>query len=234
MSLPKEHLLAEVEDLLRSMPPDGDLGQNAPSTLAWLGRLRAVIEEWSMPKMIPLNAALNNLRSSIYRDNGVREIAVLLHQAQHNLRLHTLGPSSSAISKGMVFAYFDELRKIIELARQDLLFVDPYLDAEFVSQYLPYAKPGVTLRLLTEKKLKTLLPALDAYCRQNSAAVSVRSTLAIHDRYVFVDGATCYQSGSSFKDGAKTAGTVITQIVDAFGAMKSTYDALWSAATIQR
>lgn len=35
------------------------------------------------------------------------------------------------------------------------------------------------------------------------------------DRYVFVDGKACYQSGASFKDGAKLTPTTLTQITDA-------------------
>ena len=158
---------------------------------------------------------------------------VLLHQAQNDLRLSTTGPTSSAISQGMVFAYFDELRKIIELAKQDILFVDPYLESEFVSRYLSYVSRGVTIRLLSEKKIHLLLPAVQTFAGQSSATVEVRSTPSIHDRYVFIDRTACYQSGASFKDGAKSAATTITQIIDAFVAINQTYEALWQQAKIE-
>jgi hypothetical protein len=58
----------------------------------------------------------------------------VLEEARSNLRYHTLGPVNSAIGQGEVFDYFDEIRKIIELAKTDLLSVDPYLDTEFVSR----------------------------------------------------------------------------------------------------
>ena len=41
-----------------------------------------------------------------------------------------------------------ELRKIIESARDDALFVAPYLDADFITQYMPSVAKGVTVRLL--------------------------------------------------------------------------------------
>ena len=69
------------------------------------------------------------------------------------------------------------------------------------------------------KKLTTLLPAVDLFVKQNGATIHVRSAPNFHDRYFFVDGASCYQSGASFKDGAKSAPTTLTQIVDAFTAM---------------
>lgn len=129
----------------------------------------------------------------------------LLHSAQHDLRMQTLGPVNVAVSKGSVFEYFDEIRKTLEGARQDVLFVDPYLDAEFVSRYLAHIAPGVSTRLLAREKLKTLLPAVDAFAQQHNVTIQVRSAPNFHDRYVFIDGTACYQSGASFKDGAKSA-----------------------------
>ena len=55
-----------------------------------------------------------------------------------------------------------------------------------------------------------------------------------HDRYVFVDRGACYQSGASFKDGAKKAPTTLTQITDAFGPMLKTYEDLWGGARVER
>lgn len=235
-SLATEQLLAEVEDVIRSMPPRATIRHDTPENLAWLGRVSAVIESWKPAKMIHLGSALIQLGDVMAKPaaEGYRTIVVLLHQAQNDLRLQTTGPTSTAVGQGMVFAYFDELRKIIELAKQDIFFVDPYLEADFVSRYLGYVAPGVTIRLLTEKKLASLLPSVDTFARQASSPVEVRSTPSIHDRYVFIDKSACYQSGASFKDGAKSAATTITQIVDAFAAMNQTYEALWQRAKVER
>lgn len=218
------------------MPPRATIRHDSVENLAWLGRLSAVVEQWNPLKTVQLNIAVTQLGNVMARagEEGYRAIVVLLHQAQHDLRLRTVGPSSVAVGSGMVFEYFDELRKIIELAKQDILFVDPYLEADFVSRYLGYISPGVDIRLLTEKKLSLLLPAVEVFARQFSASISVRSVNSIHDRYVFIDGAACYQSGTSFKDGAKNAATVLTQIVDAFAAVKQTYEALWQSAKAER
>jgi len=53
----------------------------------------------------------------------------------------------------LVFDYFDEIRKIIALVNTDILFTDPYLDADFVSRYLRYVRSGMTARLLASKSL---------------------------------------------------------------------------------
>ncbi len=146
----------------------------------------------------------------------------------------TVGPSNVAVGQGMVFDYFDEIRKAIELATQDLLFVDPYLDAEFVSRYLPHVQAGVTVRLLANKKLAKLLPAVEAFVKQHGARIEVRAALNFHDRYLFVDRSTCYQSGASFKEGASKAPTTLTEITDAFRPVGQTYEDLWSGARVER
>ena len=163
-----------------------------------------------------------------------RELRTLLFQAQHDLRMKTVGPRTVAIAEGMPFDYFDEIRKITEMARDDILFVDPYLDAEFVSRYLRPITSGVEVRLLTSKKLSSLLPAVKILVAQSGLRVEVRSVASgLHDRFVFVDKARCYQSGASFKDGAKLSQTTLTQITDAFGTMFQNYQRMWGKAKVE-
>jgi hypothetical protein len=229
-----EQLLAEVEDLLKTMPPRSTLEKENNQSFSWLGRMSAVIHAWK-----PSNAALllsyqGEFRLWGMQDSGYAKILTLLHEARHDLRMKTTGPTSVPVSQGLVFEYFDEIRKIVETAKKDLLFVDPYLDAEFVSRYLGHVSDGVTTRLLARAKLATLLPAVDLFARQSKLKIEVRSALNFHDRYVFVDRAECYQSGASFKDGAKSAPTTLTQITDAFDAILKTYEAMWNTAKVER
>jgi hypothetical protein len=52
---------------------------------------------------------------------------------------------------------------LIESAQQDMLFVDGYMGADFVSRYLPHVPQGVTVRLLTKNMVPQLASALGAY-----------------------------------------------------------------------
>lgn len=232
----QEELLGEVEDILRTMPPRETLRHPTDENFAWLGRVSAFIEVWDSVKQLALGPAMSAFHSinSMNAQQGLRKILTLLHHARHDLRMKTIGPVNAAIGHGRVFDYFDEVRKIIEPAQKDLLFVDPYLDAEFVSRYLPHVAPGVSIRLLARERLITLLPAVDLYARQSGVAVNVRSAPGFHDRYVIVDGAACYQSGASFKDGANAAPTTLTQITDAFLVVLETYEDLWNRAKLER
>lgn len=203
-------------------------------TAAWIGQASAVAHSWDPVRAVTtFNSAATKLKFGTPHvvDAGITESLVCLHQIRHELAMQTELPLSVSLTSGFVFDYFDEVRKVIETAKIDLLFVDPYLDAEFVSRYLPHVADGVSIRMLGQKCLKTLLPAVEAFKQQNAPKIEIRTASGFHDRYIIVDGSTCYQSGSSFKDGAKKAPTTLTEILDAFPAVKSTYESLWSTAT---
>ena len=232
----KEQLLFEVEDLLRSAPPLVAFQERAESNAAWLGRFAAVIRAWDytrFPEVMLCEMHFDSI-TPVKIGDGFRRVMTLLHEARHNLRMETVGPLSVSVAHGQIFDYFDELRRVIEVAKQDLLFVDPYLDAEFVSRYLSHVSLGVVIRLLARERLGTLLPAVDLFAKQSQLAIQVRSAPHFHDRYVFVDSNACYQSGASFKDGAKSAPTTLTQITDAFAAMSQTYENLWGDGKVER
>lgn len=234
MPLTKEQLLSEVEDLLRNVPPFEEMHGN--NGLAWMGRFSTVIRTWDFTRAAEVMLAQHQLESisAATTASGYRRLVTLLNEARYALRMDTVGPLSVAVSHGQVFDYFDEVRQLTETAKQDLLFVDPYLDAEFVSRYLGHVSKGVTIRLLAREKLTTLLPAVDLFAKQSGCTIYVRSAPHFHDRYVFVDKNSCYQSGASFKDGAKSAPTTLTQITDALAAMLQTYENIWSKAKAER
>ncbi|MFH1992664.1 MAG: hypothetical protein ABIK98_09690 [Pseudomonadota bacterium] len=58
----KEQLLAEIEDLLRSMPPRQTIRHEIDKNLSWLGRASALIEQWSPPKALLFREYLNQLQ----------------------------------------------------------------------------------------------------------------------------------------------------------------------------
>lgn len=232
-----EELLGEVEDLLRTAPTRDTIKQSDEQNLAWFGRAGALVDAWNSVQ----GNVFRTLVDRFYTAYTPREyhpilnqIMIVLQQARHDLRMKTSGPISTAIGHGMVFDYFDELRKIVEGARRDVFWVDPYLDAEFVSRYLSHVATGVTIRLLAREKLATLLPAVDAFSQQHGVSIHVRSAPRFHDRYLFVDLTECNQSGASFKDGGRSAPTTLTQITDACAVVLETYEDLWIAGTVER
>jgi hypothetical protein len=229
VAVPDGHLLGELEDLIRTQPPTGTVRHNTPENRAWIARTVAAISHWDLVSGTQARAYARAIHHVMARDAGVGIDGLfgLLYEAQSSVRLSTIGPVSTAIGHGQVFDYFDEIRKLIAEAGTDLLIVDPYMDADFVSRYLQDVRDGVALRLLGRERLSSLLPAIQALVQQNKSSIVVRTSPNFHDRYMFVDGKACYQSGASFKDGAKNAPTTITQITDAFSGVRDTYEVMW-------
>jgi hypothetical protein len=227
--VPAARILAEVEEVSRSIPPLAEWSKWYDANNIWFGRLRAVIKAWDPVEAVffdgTLTLAMNGNQFS------QRDVIQTLHKARFSLRMKVGVPETVAIEQGAVYDYFDEVRKIIATAAQDVLFIDPYLDAEFVSKYLGLIREGVSIRLLSYEYIqKSLLPAVRQWNQQHGAAVQIRSDRNLHDRYVIIDGTDIYLSGASFKDGGKRAGTVISQLRDSAGAVIGQYEQQWSLA----
>ena len=101
---------------------------------------------------------------------GKSQLLVTIHKARHALRMKVRGPLAVAVGAAAVFDYFDEIRGIITEAKQDLLFVDPYLDAEFVTRYLPHVASGTQVRLLARKSCRPYYPP--SRCSSSSSTKS--------------------------------------------------------------
>lgn len=231
----REQLLAEIDDLIRNMPPRATIRHETPENHSWFGRVAAVLSKWDSVRAIELRSNLAQIHGIGAREahHAIQKILMMLNEARYDLMLDT-GNTSIAIEQGRVFDYFDEIRKIVEGASKQLFFIDPYLDAEFVSRYLTQVKPGVKIRLLTSNdKLVSLLPALKALIDQNQSEVELRTTTGLHDRHLIVDQSACYLSGASFKDGAKKAMVTLSQIIDAFDATAKAYETLWNGAKVE-
>ncbi len=220
------------------MPSQRDLAANVQKCLPWLGRASAAMNAWDSIRSIahfePLVQQYTRVSAqSLNVSFGPmhQSMLVLLHQAQNDLRLKTTGPLSVGISTGRVFEYFEEVRKLMGLAKSDLLIVDPYIDADFVGKYLPFVSNETTVRILAKERIQMLKPSVSAFIAQTGLSIEIRTSDAFHDRFLFIDKQACYQSGASFKDGARKAPTILTQITDAFSEVLATYEQLWNQAT---
>lgn len=235
MAVQSEKILAEIEDVIRSLPPAIRRGSIDDEALRWLGRARAIMHQWDPVRTTEFNFAVGNIRSPgpLGHFRGVDQAIMLLHQASAELRLKLSGPLSVPIVQGNRFQFFDEMRKIIETAKIDIFFVDPYLDPEFVSNYLPQVDSAAAIRLLANRYVNKLLPAVKLFRETTSTRIELRSAPDFHDRFVFIDRQACFHSSASFKDGAKNAPTLLAQVSDAFEQVSETYDKIWHSAKIE-
>lgn len=228
-----QDLIGEVEDLLRTMPTPSQLHHAKPENVMWLGRAAAIMDELGPTYSIPWDTQAKMLGIVGLASTPTTAIITLLHKARYALRMKVTGPQSVVLQPGEVFDYYDSLRGIIEQATTDILFVDPYLEADFVARYLPHVKAGVSIRLLAREKVAALIPSVKLFSQQHAAKIQVRSELTFHDRFVFVDCSACYQSSGSFKDGGKKSPVVILPLTDASAPLLAIYEAIWASAKLE-
>jgi hypothetical protein len=119
--------LSEIEDVVRNMPPREHLHHRDIETLSWLGRAVAAIGHWDSIRGLAASGSVSKLRSPLASsvDEAGIELIILLSQARSDLRMKTLGPLNVVVGQGLVFDYFDEIRKQIALAKSALFIVDP-------------------------------------------------------------------------------------------------------------
>lgn len=225
-------LLAEIEDAIRAFPGHPD----DPAFVAWIARAAMLLKRWDPTRSVLIDSDARGAFgvSGMLADSSTTKLLMFLHEARQDIRLNEVGPLSVAIDKGSVLDYFEEVRKVLVTARQELFFVDPYLDAEFVSRYMPHVPPGVCVRLLGKKGITALVSSVELAAQQFGIPISLRGSAALHDRFVFVDQSRGFQSGASFKDGARLAPTIFTEVTDALGSVLGAYEQMWSSATVHR
>jgi len=228
-----ERLINDVNELLRTMPSLAEFHDSSnPDTNRWLGQAGAVLKAWNAGSNVSFEMSKTKLKSRTHASTGYDEILTLLHEASHDILMRLPQEQRDAsIAAGKVFEYFDELRQRLEMATHDVLFVDPYLDADFVSRYLPYVKKTTKVRLLTSKYIDKLVPAAAMFSKESGLVIELRkASERLHDRFVFIDSKRGFQSGASFKDGAKNASTTLIEIVDVLEPVLQKYEEIWAAS----
>jgi len=241
MPISAEQCVALLHDALANRPEDF----YSQEAMDWFADVTGIVDAYSTMQSVFLRAkldlvtsqkagAMSPLTASMHQDE-CRAFVAAARSIYMRLRLETNSFTTKQIERGAVFDYFREVLEIIRVAAKDILFIDPYLDAEFVSAYLPQVPPGVTVRLLTvNRQVPALKPALELYNKQHGASVQLRAldNKTLHDRHLVIDGTDVFQSGASFKDGAKSAPTSLNQIVDVAAVMIAAHEQRWASATV--
>lgn len=227
----KAVLLAEVRAVLAAVPDFNDYSVSSEEHRRWLARADAVISRWNRLELVTSRPAETMLVSPTTRAFHLNRILSTLQRADADLALEGRDSGSQVFGPGAVYDFFKALRELIESARETLLVVDPYLDAKAFDTYVTGAATSVRVRLLAKKYAAELATAVAAYTMQHGANVSVRSSDALHDRVVFVDGTTCWVLGQSVKDAANRSPTYIAPLDPESAAMKLIwYEVLWQSA----
>lgn len=239
MAISAEQCVALLRDALSNRPTD----TYSDEALEWFADVIGIVSAYDRPAAVPLSFCMGaisdisgpaaNPFTANSRDQACTRFMAETRAIYTRLRLSTNTFVTRQVEHGQVHDYFEEIRRIITGADADILFLDAYIDPEFLTRYLPQVPASVRVRLLTSaKSASRLADALRLWLQQHGGNVELRSVSngSLHDRHLVIDGRDVYQSGASFKDGAKHAPTSINQVVDVAAEMIAAHEARWAAA----
>ena len=91
-----EELLAQLDDLLRTTPDRAGIHSATEENLSWLGRAVAVLGRWDSTTGILAGGHTSSIQSASAArvESGYSGLLVQLHQARHDLKMMTAGPTN--------------------------------------------------------------------------------------------------------------------------------------------
>ena len=222
-------LLAELQALADDAPDFGTYSPASRSHLEWLGKAHALIARWNTLEAISFAHSADMLSVDAVRDMSVAAVVGMLHRAIASVRLQVPSHSNQAFGPGAVYDFYKALRELLASAMRSVFVVDPYLDEQVFETYLASVPQGVAVRLLTREHSTTLRPAVTKFVAQTRMSIEVRTSKALHDRVVFLDGRSCWVLGQSIKDAAKSKPTYLAPLAPDSASLKMTdYEMIWA------
>jgi hypothetical protein len=172
------------------------------------------------------------------RTSAATKIVAALYRALALVELHVPANAQGAfIGVGNAYDAFAAIGKVIGEATTDILVVDPYMDANTLSDYAVQAREGVQIRLLADDKYckPALRPAVTAWRGQNQGTrpVTLKTTApgVLHDRLIFVDHQTAWMLTQSLNAFAvRSPGTLVRSGPDVQDAKIAAYRSIWDQA----
>jgi hypothetical protein len=240
MSKDYQYLYVQLGRLLETAPDVNDRSQFRTSVgQQWLARGHALVSEVGVAAgmdAIEYTQAVKNIPSGVY-SNGLDQVFTILHRALAHCELKVPHASAgSFIPVGSSFDAYAALSKIFQTASNDVFIVDPYMDETALTEFGLAVPVGVTLRLLADEKAfkDSLRPAASRWVAQygTERPLDVRLSPArtLHDRAIFVDGASAWTLTQSLKDFAKRSPAEIVKADETAKLKIGAYEALWVAA----
>lgn len=238
-TLSPEQLLALLEALIREAPvftyqvplTDGDL--------RWLGRADALLDAGgSVSAIVKFRTARSGLGTFTHDRTSILQP---LHDVYYKVEL--LAPAASQggfIPGGDTWKGYAAIVKLVQRECDDLLVIDPYLNSEFFTDFIPHAAAKKTVRGLTTKRNEhhpALVTTAGKWARD---AASIGSPVelryapnnALHDRLIIIDGREVWLVTQSLKDIAKRSPASVTRAEAEVGQLKADhYQSVWQKST---
>lgn len=240
MPLDSDRIFMELGYLLNEMP---DLDTNEWQTTVgqrWFGRASALVHQMgNLADYVAFNFAVENLHSIQDYPRHVQVIKAVLNRTLAEAELCATPAARAAfIPVGEGFAAFATISRIVGEATNSVMFVDPYADANLLTEFAVLVPEGVTIQILADAAggKPGLLPAVTRWIGQYGTARPLEARLAqaraLHDRLIIIDGQISWAVGQSFNGLAARAPTSFIRTDAETARLKiDAHNQIWDSAT---
>jgi len=106
-------------------------------------------------------------------------------------------PPQKVFYDGQIFDAFEQMKKFVCMAKQELIIIDPYF-ADSVLPLIAQKRQGVTV-VVVKNSRNRLLHAVDVsrFNSQYGNSLTVKTSDKFHDRFLIIDKATLIHVGAS-------------------------------------
>ena len=133
-----------------------------------------------------------------------------------------------AFESGEEYAFCRDLRALVQLAKNETLVIDPYLDPQLFDVYVDSLPSTVGIHVLTSTPKSNVLILAQKFATGRPNFELRTETKDLHDRVLFVDD-RCWVIDQSIKDAARTKPTYIVE--HSHELMRKLYQPIWDGAT---
>jgi hypothetical protein len=241
MAKDTEALYRQLGALLASAPEVHVIAGN-PDGAQWLGRCRAVmVAAFLQHEVMALDLATGRLSSPIdqSRASAAADITMILYRALGVLEMRAPSAAQGAfIPVGNSFDAFASIGKILQSATEAILFVDPYMDDQVLTDFAILAPENVHIGVLTDASgvRASLEPSarrwVEQYGDRRRLRVRLSPARTLHDRAILVDRDKAWVLTQSLKDFAARSPATIQQVDHELALMKfDAYNRIWEQST---
>lgn len=233
-----EQLLSLLQAVIRDAPTfqlDAPVGE---TELKWLSRSDAILAACAVDLAVFFRVARQDVGTWAFDRT---KLMLPLYDALSRLEL--LVPSSlqgAFIPPGNTWDAYSAITKVVQTDCNDILVIDPYLNADIFIHYAPHSGARSGLRCLTAQRGQNHLGLVaaatkwqaDPQTQAKPVEVRYADSALLHDRLIILDGKEVWLVSQSFKDIAKRSAASVTKADAELAQMKAShYEAIWNAST---
>lgn len=205
----------------------------------WLAQALVLVEAaGDLGDFVQLKGHATQLTSHSLHGHARSRIVQIVHNALARAEIGApVSLQGSFLPVGNPHDALVAIAKVMSQAKQTILLVDPYADANILTTYAIQAAEGVGIEILTDAASvkPSLKPAATTWCAQYGAdrglAVRLSAARTLHDRLIVIDGAQVWLLGQSFNALAVRSPTVVTRLDDETAKLKlAAYASVWASA----